>query len=54
MSAGFSHNCEDSGHRRMRTDHPGGLLLRQKGGGGSLLFAGGELADFAGCGDSFT
>lgn len=33
---------------------PGGLLLRQKGGEGSLLFAGGELADFAGCGDSFT
>lgn len=33
---------------------PDGLLLRQKEGGGSLLFAGGELADFAGCGDSFT
>lgn len=24
MSAGFSHNCEDSGHRRTRTDHPEG------------------------------
>lgn len=52
-SAGFSHNCVDSGHRRTGTDQPGGILLRVRA-EGSLLFAGGELADLAGCGDSFT
>lgn len=53
-SAGFSYNCEDSRHRRTGTDQPGGLLPREDGGGGgSLLFAGGELADLAGCGDTF-
>lgn len=37
-----------------RGHQPVGLLLRDDGeGGGSLLFAGGELADLAGCGDSF-
>lgn len=52
-SAGFSHNCEESRHRRTGTDQPGGWLPREEG-RGSLLFAGGELADLAGCGDSFT
>lgn len=50
-SAGFL-----SRHREMEGERegikPGGLFL--EGIRGSLLLAGGELADLAGCGDSFT
>lgn len=55
-SAGFTHSCVRTPDTEGRGQiNQGGLWPREEGGrGGSLLFAGGELADLAGCGDSFT